>query len=112
MPTKKGLPVSGHHQFKYGFDRAMEYPFHSIEHMPSDAVLSDEDILKMAKRNVAIVPTMTVGQSYLMEEAFDELPRSTGRRKSQKNWKSGGIISKTKPKDIAIPCFTGRILPP
>ena len=24
---KKGLPVSGHHQFKYGFDRAMEYPF-------------------------------------------------------------------------------------
>ncbi|HUN56279.1 MAG TPA: amidohydrolase family protein [Smithella sp.] len=71
---KKGLPVSAHHQFKYGFDRVMEFPFHSIEHMPSDAVLSDEDILKMAKRNVAIVPTMTVGQSYLMEEAFDELP--------------------------------------
>ena len=30
--------------------------------------------MKMAKRNVAIVPTMTVGQSFLMEEAFDELP--------------------------------------
>ena len=71
---KKGLPVSGHHQFKYGFDRVMEYPFHSIEHMPNDAVLSDDDILKMAKRNVAIVPTMTVGQSFLMEEAFDEIP--------------------------------------
>jgi len=27
----------------------------------------------MAKRNVAIVPTMTVGQSFLMEEAFDEI---------------------------------------
>ena len=72
---KTGLPVVGHHQFKYGFDRAMEYPFHSIEHMATDTVLSDDDILKMAKRNIAIVPTMTVGQSFLMEEAFDEIPQ-------------------------------------
>jgi imidazolonepropionase-like amidohydrolase len=72
---KRGLPVSGHHQYKYGFDRAMDYPFNSIEHMVSDTVLSDDDVIKMAKRNVAIVPTMTVGQSYLMEEAFDELPQ-------------------------------------
>jgi imidazolonepropionase-like amidohydrolase len=71
---KRGMPVSGHHQFKYGFDRAMEYPFHSIEHMVTDTVLSDDDVIKMAKRNVAIVPTMTVGQSFLMEEAFDQLP--------------------------------------
>ena len=71
---KKGLPVSGHHQYKYGFDRAMDYPFNSIEHMVGDTILSDDDIMRMAKRNIAIVPTMTVGQSYLMEEAFDELP--------------------------------------
>ena len=71
---KNGLAVSGHHQFKYGFDRAMEYPFNSLEHMVTDTVLSDDDIMKMAKRNTAIVPTMTVGQSFLMEEAFDELP--------------------------------------
>jgi imidazolonepropionase-like amidohydrolase len=71
---KKGLPVSGHHQYKYGFDRAMDYPFNSIEHMVGDTILSDDDILKMAKRKIAIVPTMTVGQSYLMEEAFDTLP--------------------------------------
>jgi imidazolonepropionase-like amidohydrolase len=72
---KTGLPVVGHHQFKYGFDRAMEYPFHSIEHIVTDTVLSDDDVLKMAKRNVAIVPTMTIGQSFLMEEAFDEIPQ-------------------------------------
>jgi imidazolonepropionase-like amidohydrolase len=71
---KKGLPVSGHHQFKFGFDRAMQYPFHSLEHIVTDTVLSDDDILQMARRKVAIVPTMTVGQSYLMEEAYDELP--------------------------------------
>lgn len=71
---KRGLPVVGHHEYKFGFDRAMQYPFHSLEHIVTDAVLSDADILNMAKRNVAIVPTMTVGQSYLMEEAFDTLP--------------------------------------
>ena len=71
---KNGLPVVGHHHFKFGFDRAMEYPFHSIEHMIADTILSDEDVLQMAKNNVAIVPTMTVGQSFLMEEAFDEIP--------------------------------------
>lgn len=71
---KKGLPVAAHHQLKFGFDRAMQHPFHSLEHIVTDAVLSDDDILTMAKRNVAIVPTMTVGQSFLMEEAFDTLP--------------------------------------
>jgi len=52
----------------------MEYPFHSIEHIVTDMVLSDDDVIKMAKRNVAIIPTMTVGQSFLMEEAFDGIP--------------------------------------
>lgn len=71
---KMGLPVSGHNQSKFGFDRAMDYPFNSLEHIVGDTVLSDEDIMKMAKRSIAIVPTLTVGQSYLMEEAYDQLP--------------------------------------
>lgn len=72
---KTGLPVSAHSQYKYGFNRAMEYPFNSIEHITTDVILSDDDVMKMAKRNLAIVPTMTVGQSYLMEEAYAELPQ-------------------------------------
>ncbi len=71
---KTYLPVVAHNAFKFGFDRAMEYPFHSIEHIVADALLSDDDVMKMAKRNVAIVPTMAVGQSYLMEEAYDKVP--------------------------------------
>ena len=35
----------------------MEYPFNSIEHITTDTVLSDDDVIKMAKRNIAIVPT-------------------------------------------------------
>lgn len=71
---KTGLPVSGHHHYKYGFDRALEYPFNSIEHTVSDALLSDEEVATMAKRKLAIVPTMTVGQSFLIEEAYDRIP--------------------------------------
>jgi imidazolonepropionase-like amidohydrolase len=71
---KKGLPVSGHIHHKSGLDRALEYPFNSVEHMVADAVLSDGDVVAMAKRNLSIVPTMTLGQSFLVEEAYDRLP--------------------------------------
>lgn len=70
----KGLPVSGHHHYKFGFDRAMDYPFHSLEHIVADEILNDQDIQTMADKKVAIVPTLTIAQSYLMEEAYDALP--------------------------------------
>lgn len=71
---KKGLPVVGHHQYEFGFERAMAYPFHSIEHIVSDTRLSDKQVQTMADHKVAIVPTLTIGQSFLMEEAFDAIP--------------------------------------
>ncbi len=71
---RAGLPVSCHVHRKFGFDRAMKYPINSLEHMVSDAELSDRDIESMAKKNVSIVPTMTIALCYLMEEAYDALP--------------------------------------
>lgn len=71
---KKGLPVSAHCHRKWGFDRAIQYPLHTLEHIVSDATLSDADVSLMAKKKIGIVPTMTVGQAYLMEEAYDTLP--------------------------------------
>lgn len=71
---EKGLPVSCHVHRKYGFDRALAYPVHSLEHIVSDAYLDDRDIELMVKKNVSIVPTMTIGLSYMMEEAHEEIP--------------------------------------
>ncbi len=71
---EKGLPVSCHVHRKFGFDRALKYPINSLEHIVSDAYLDDRDIELMAKKNVSIVPTMTIGLAYMMEEAFDEIP--------------------------------------
>jgi imidazolonepropionase-like amidohydrolase len=71
---KKGLPVSAHCQTEFGVLRSLKYPMNSVEHMASDKLLSDSDIENMAKKNLAVVPTMMVGQSYLMVEAYDEIP--------------------------------------
>lgn len=70
----RGLPVVGHHQFEFGFNRAMDYPFHSIEHVVTDVRLTDEQIKTMAERKTAIVPTLTLAQSFLMDEAYDVVP--------------------------------------
>ena len=71
---KNELPVSCHCHRKYGFDSATRWPINSLEHVVSDAYLSDKDVQKMKDRNVALVPTMTIAASFLMEEAYEEIP--------------------------------------
>lgn len=71
---KKELPVSAHCQRIFGLKRSLKYPMNSVEHIPSDGLLKDEDIELMLKRNTSVVPTMMVGQSYMMVEAFGEIP--------------------------------------
>jgi imidazolonepropionase-like amidohydrolase len=72
--ARRGLPVSCHCHRQWGFNRIMKYPLNTLEHIVSDSYLSDRDIELMAKKNVSIVPTMTVGLCYLMEEAYDTIP--------------------------------------
>jgi len=72
---KHNLPVAGHIHRKFGFDRGLAYGISSMEHTIGDARISDEEIKLMAKKNIAIVPTMTVGQVFASEEAYDEVPR-------------------------------------
>ena len=71
---KKSLPVSCHNHRKWGYDRAMQYPFNSIEHTIGDAYLTDDEAGLMAKRNVSIVPTLTIAQCFLIEDAYDTVP--------------------------------------
>lgn len=68
------LPVACHNHRKWGFDRMTKYPVHSLEHTIGDAFLTEAEVLNMAKRKIAIVPTLAVAQSYLIEEAYTALP--------------------------------------
>ena len=72
---KNDLLTAGHIHTKYGFDRALQYGINSMEHAIADAELTDREVSQMAKKNIAIVPTMIVAQMLATEEAYNELPR-------------------------------------
>lgn len=71
---RRNLPVSCHNHMKYGFDRIIEYPIHSLEHTIFDDYMSDEDVMKMRQKNVSIIPTFIVAQCLGFDEVFDALP--------------------------------------
>ena len=72
---KNNLATSGHVHTKFGFDRALQYGIGSMEHSIADAVLTEKDVSAMAKKKIAIVPTMIIGQMLAAPEAYDELPQ-------------------------------------
>lgn len=63
---KNGLPVMCHNLSRFGFERMMDYPVHSMEHIASNSPVTDESIMKMAGRKAAIVPTLVVS-TYSLE---------------------------------------------
>jgi len=71
---RRNLPVSCHNHMKHGFDRIMEYPIHSLEHLIFDEYLTDGDVGRMVQKNVAIVPTFVVAQCLAFQEVFGDLP--------------------------------------
>jgi imidazolonepropionase-like amidohydrolase len=71
---KNNLPIAGHIHSKFGFDRALQFGINSMEHAIADAALTDKEITEMAKKNIAIVPTMVIAQMLSSEEAYDKLP--------------------------------------
>jgi imidazolonepropionase-like amidohydrolase len=58
---KKGVPVSGHHQHRYGFSRALSYPINSLEHVVVDEELPDGEVEQFVMKGTGIVPTLSVG---------------------------------------------------
>jgi imidazolonepropionase-like amidohydrolase len=72
---KNNLATAGHIHTKFGFDRAVEYGIGSMEHTIADAVLSDKEITAMAKKKIAIVPTMVIAQMLAAPEAYTAVPK-------------------------------------
>jgi len=69
------LPVAGHALRQFGFDRALHWDIHSLEHTIGDGYHTDEEIERMANKNVSINPTLIIGQMYAVEEAYDYIPK-------------------------------------
>ncbi len=71
---KHELPISAHIHRKFGFDRGLACGINSMEHTIGDARISDKEIAEMARKNIATVPTLTVGQVFSAEEAYTIIP--------------------------------------
>ncbi len=70
----RNLPVSCHNHMKYGFDRIIDYPIHSLEHIIFDEFLTDDDVENISRKNVSIIPTFIVAQCLAFNEVFNEIP--------------------------------------
>ena len=84
------LPMAGHIHYKSGFDLAQELPLFNMEHMVLDQALADKDIYRMADNRMSIVPTMTLGPAYAIEEVFDDMPKAFQTdfiKSEQKAWR-------------------------
>ncbi len=71
---KNNLATAGHIHTKFGFDRALQYGIGSMEHSIADAVLNDKEVIAMAEKKIAIVPTMVIAQLLAAPEAYTKLP--------------------------------------
>lgn len=72
---KNNLPCALHNMTMQAFKRALQYPFHSFEHVVVDGHISDADISTMKKKNMAIVPTVILGNIYACTSSFGEFPK-------------------------------------
>ncbi len=72
---KNNLPCAIHDMTMKAFRRALQYPFHSFEHVVVDGYISDADINTMRNKNMSIVPTVILGNLYACASSFDEFPK-------------------------------------
>ena len=57
--ARLSLPVAAHHLFVPGFERGLRFELDSLEHVATDAPLTDEQIARAVERRVPFVPTLT-----------------------------------------------------
>ncbi|MEW5734279.1 MAG: amidohydrolase family protein [Thermodesulfobacteriota bacterium] len=72
---RAGLGVACHCMTRRGMRRLLSYPLHTLEHVVSDEPLTDADVRSVRQRGIAVVPTASLGNTYLMEEAYELLPQ-------------------------------------
>lgn len=70
----KGLPVAAHTLMHYGMKRVLNYPIGSLEHITGNARVTDAEVALMARKGVAIVPTLQIGHNFAFRERYAELP--------------------------------------
>ena len=69
--TKLGMPVAAHHLYAGGLDRGLQFGVHSMEHVATDAAITDDQMKKIIDSRMPFVPTLTVGASLVFKSSGD-----------------------------------------
>lgn len=77
-----GKPVAGHAMSRYGVDRALAYPIHSLEHTVSDGPLDEATLKAMADNKVSVVPTTILANLYTLLDLAEPLPKGLLSRRA------------------------------
>ncbi len=75
---KHGLKCALHEPEVNGFIKGVEWGFHTLEHMPNDAVIPEGAIERFMRRGMAMVPTMMAFADHLAAEDLLDLINSRG----------------------------------
>jgi imidazolonepropionase-like amidohydrolase len=73
-----GIKCALHEPLVSGFKKGVDLGFHTLEHMPVDAVIPDAYIEKFMKQGMAIMPTMIVLGDPLITDELLELLETRG----------------------------------
>ncbi len=69
-----GIKCALHVHMVNGFEKGIELGFHTIEHMPMDAIIPNAQIEAFVNRGMAIMPTMLIhGDSMILDELLELL---------------------------------------
>lgn len=64
----KGIKCALHEPEVSGFIKGVRWGFHTLEHMPNDAMIPEREIERFMKKGMAMVPTMMAFADHLMVE--------------------------------------------
>ncbi len=68
-----------HAMFVNGFKKGVALGFHTLEHIPMDAVIPEQYVEKFIDKNIAILPTITVYHDFLIHRKILELLETRGK---------------------------------
>jgi len=76
--SEAGIKCAFHEPLVSGFVKGVELGFHTLEHMPADAVIPDQAIEKFMEQGMAIMPTVVVHGDVLITDELLELLETRG----------------------------------
>ncbi|MDY6789832.1 MAG: amidohydrolase family protein [Thermodesulfobacteriota bacterium] len=76
---KHGIRCAMHAMFVSGFNKGVDLGYHTLEHTPMDAIITDGYADRFAKNDAAIIPTIRIFEDFLIARKLMKLIEARGQ---------------------------------